>query len=378
LATERDRLETYLRMIGGPEYAREMGNAAKSTDRMAKAQVDLAKAEAAAATGRVRDIDNLSRLFVGYIALQGIVRSYTTVMDAAADAERRAFEARTVFGNLGRAGFLPQLEKLADQLQDLTSIDDDLFITVGKNLAQFGLLDDQIKRMLPTLADFARGNNLGIEQTAQMATRAIMGQGRALQRLVGDLKLGKDEAKNFEIVMKALARGTEDAAAEFRKTLPGSREALSHSRNRLFETIGKKIDPITRPFREQTIESQNRLNSWLEKGGGAGFFGWMQQAAYGLSGQSFTHMGENLARRRRGLPLRWDPRTGEDMLARRAAQAAGTAPGFSQRDSDNLEAAAESLKRMETGLVQQVFGGGGDVARRVLNIRAAQIALRTT
>lgn len=376
--TQTDRLETILKAEGLPQYAQSMEAAAKSTDRVALSQERIESVLPGLAGGFRGILSGIGLATSAYLLLERATRLFSESSAAASDAARRGFQAQILFGSQGRGAFLPRLEELATQLQRVTGFEDDTIITTGVLLARFRLTNEQIERALPILANFARAEGIDIQEAAHLADAAMLGRARALEFYTGKLKLGKDAADNLRVALAAMDRVSGGAGAAFRATLPGSQEAQQSAWANFLEAIGKRNEPTERRVRNWSTKFLENRTHEIERGQ----WDWLNPLTALRSEQETSDwwgkLGENIGRRQRGLGPRWDLRTGTDLLAQHAQAAARTGDGFKQKDSDNMARMAEGMMDLKEALLKQVLGAGGDAARRVLNIRNAQQALRTT
>lgn len=148
------------------------------------------------------------------------------------------------------------LRKLNSQLMRKTKFDDDATASGQAVLAQFGLTEDQLKKMTPLLQDYASRTGKDLPTAAQDLGKAIMGQGRALKAIGLDFKDTGSAAGNFDQLMGGLRDKVGGFANNEGKTAAGRLAILQNQFGELQEKVGEKLLPIL-----------VKLASWLVEDG---------------------------------------------------------------------------------------------------------------
>jgi len=139
-----------------------------------------------------------------------------------------------VFKNNGKS-----ITDLADALQQVTAVDGDDLIGAGSVLVGLGLTEDQVKTLLPLVADFSRKFSVDLPTAAKTVGKAIGGNAGALKRYGVNVDDAKSKTDKFGAVVDALGRTVGGFARAEGATFSGQVAILKNNLGDLGETVGK-------------------------------------------------------------------------------------------------------------------------------------------
>lgn len=135
----------------------------------------------------------------------------------------------------------------AEALQGYTKFSDEAAKSTERFLLTTGRSVEEIKTLLPVIADFAVASGQDLGSAASQVTKAMNGQTVALRRYGIVLKDNIPPAERLTEIMRALKLASEGAAAAQAKTLGGALALLRNRVNDLLERIGEPfLAPLAR------------------------------------------------------------------------------------------------------------------------------------
>ncbi len=144
----------------------------------------------------------------------------------------------------GQAIDQARLERLADQLQKVTTFSDDATIEMMAMLASFGLTQNQIEQLAPRVQNIAALMGTDLHSAAIAVGKAIStGNVGALQRYGIVIDEATKKSGDFNGMLKAMDRNTGDAAVRLGKTLPGAATIAANQLHDLQQTVGTALAP---------------------------------------------------------------------------------------------------------------------------------------
>lgn len=135
------------------------------------------------------------------------------------------------------------LEDLATSLALKTRFDDDATKGAAAQLAQFGLTDAQLRKLIPLVQDFAARTGQDLPSAADAVGKAMLGQGRALKQVGIDFKDTGTAGGNFDEIMGGLSSQVGGFAEKEGKSAAGTAEILKNQFGELKESVGAALMP---------------------------------------------------------------------------------------------------------------------------------------
>lgn len=135
------------------------------------------------------------------------------------------------------------LNKLNAEMQKKTRFDDEAYAAAQATLAQYDLTGQQIKDLIPLVADFAAKTGTDLTDASGKIGKALLGQGRALKAVGIDFKDTGSTAGNFTQIMGGLRSQVGGFAEKEGQTAAGKAEILKNQFGELQETVGSLLVP---------------------------------------------------------------------------------------------------------------------------------------
>lgn len=135
------------------------------------------------------------------------------------------------------------LNKLNSEMQKKTRFDDEAYANAEATLAQYDLTGQQLKDLIPLVADFAAKTGTDLTDASGKIGKALLGQGRALKAVGIDFKDTGSTAGNLTQIMGGLRSQVGGFADKEGQTAAGKAEILKNQFNDLQESIGSLLVP---------------------------------------------------------------------------------------------------------------------------------------
>ncbi len=135
------------------------------------------------------------------------------------------------------------LNKLNQEMQKKTRFDDEAYASSQATLAQFGLTGQEIKDLIPLVADFAAKTGTDLPEASGKIGKALMGQGRALKSVGIDFVDAGSVGANFTQIMGGLRTQVGGFAEKEGQTAAGKAAILKNQFGELQETVGSLLVP---------------------------------------------------------------------------------------------------------------------------------------
>lgn len=268
--------------------------------------------------------------FFGNIAANVVSRAASLIDGFFSDATQEALDAEestarfaATLSNLGRTDAFDRIMAKADQLADKFSyLDNDDIVGVFNKLIDYGkLTEKQMNDLLPVIIDFAAKQRITIGESADVITKALEGNGKALKIYGIDLKDAKTEAERLEVVMTTLKNKVEGTGEAFMNTAAGG---IAEARQEFADTkeeIGNGLIPA--------LTSLMRFSVGAVKG--------LKQFASDL-GNSFSDVWTLLTDGQEAAKKKFQDRNAAQMAAVGKAAADEYLKGFQSADVATIEA----------------------------------------
>ena len=186
----------------------------------------------------------LTRFGAGAMAFAGIAGAalYSFARDSE-DAEQQSRKLANSIENSGKFAYGAQkrLEKLAKEIQNMTTADGDAVVGAEALLAQFGLTEEQIVRITPLVVDLSQKMGVDMETAAKAVAKSATGSEGALKKMGIQVDYANTEGTKFDATMEALAGTVGGFAEKQAETFSGKIDKLKISLGDLKEGIGKGV-----------------------------------------------------------------------------------------------------------------------------------------
>ena len=187
---------------------------------------------------------SLSKFGAGGMAFAGVAGA--ALMGFAKEAESAEQQSRKLGNSIENAGTFAvgaqdRLEKLAKEIQNVTTADGDAIIGMQSLLAQFGFTEEQIKSLTPLVVDLSSKMGIDMDVAAKAVAKSATGSTTALKKMgiqVDETSAGGD---SFKATMDALAGTVGGFAQKEAETFSGKIDQLKVSLGDLKEGIGTGV-----------------------------------------------------------------------------------------------------------------------------------------
>lgn len=193
--------------------------------------------------------DGLSKLKTAsaLLAVAGIgvlVSALKKCVDAYGDSEMANTKLKAALAATGQEveGNVESMNKFAEEIQRVTTVEDDQAIALMQVAVNMGLTADQAKNATVAAVGLSSAYGVDLNSAIKMASAAQMGNYDMLKRTIPELKNIKDESELAARANQLLGASFEVAKAET-QTYQGAMLQLKNATNTLMEDVGKLLAP---------------------------------------------------------------------------------------------------------------------------------------
>lgn len=142
---------------------------------------------------------------------------------------------------------------LSSQMQNLSGVSDEAFTETQAFGLQLGLTTDQVKQLIPHIADLSASTGVDMETAMRAAAMAVQGNTGMLQRYGIQIEKTEDGTVSFNSVLDAFSSYAGAAEAKG-KTLQGQLSWVKETFGDLAENVGNVLIPVLKDFIEIYIK----------------------------------------------------------------------------------------------------------------------------
>ena len=161
---------------------------------------------------------------------------------------------RTALGEDEKA--FARLKKQAQELQKITLFGDEATIEAAAFLAQLGLNENAISRLLPLIQDFATAQNMQLGDAAKLVAKSVGSSTNALSRYGITIEGAVGETERLDSAVNALTTAFGGTSQAIAKEGLGAFQQLKNELGDVSEEFGKlildNIDPLKKSISELT------------------------------------------------------------------------------------------------------------------------------
>lgn len=247
------------------KYNQQIAQSEKRIDAL-KGTYNKVKDTAQNANKEILDgINRIAGAFGIAFSAEAVISFAKQTIDAFMQAEEAANRLKNAIVGINgesEAAF-NRLIQQSSQLQDITIFSDDDIQAAQTQLANYGLLSNQIEEILPKLADFASVTGTDIVSAAQQIGAGLQGAGREFKKFGIDVNATKTELENFNAISEGLNK-FQGQAAKATETLSGQLKQTANEANNLEEIIGSKFAASFTNFKKGALEATAALLGFKE------------------------------------------------------------------------------------------------------------------
>ena len=267
-------------------------------------QTASAADKASKKTGELKN--TVGQLKTSYIAIAGAiygaVQAFSKVLQGVIEDDRANQRLEIILGNVTHAteAQVLSLKRLADQLEETTTMESDAVKVGASQLATFQLTTDEIKKLLPAMSDLAVGtygvrvNQDQMIQTANMLGKVLTGQIGALSRVGISFSSAQEEILKTGTQMERVATLADvvkqnfgGLATEMKTSLEGSLNEVRKSWDAMWDDLLSKQTGIIGKISQQLKYS---IDEWRYILTGGDHFA----EAFGVTVDEYREMGRVL------------------------------------------------------------------------------------
>lgn len=162
--------------------------------------------------------------------------SISAFSEAEVNANKLRFAIKNIAGESTEA--FDKLIEQSEQLQEISIFSDDDIQKAQTQLAQFGLMSDEIEKLTPLIVDLASAQGIDLASATDKVISGINGQSRALKDAGVEFEDTGDKTANLSILMGQLDKFTGSAAVSL-DTAAGRAANFSNSVDNIKEVVGQ-------------------------------------------------------------------------------------------------------------------------------------------
>lgn len=277
-----------------------------------------------------------------------VIDAATAALRAFSEESAQLFRTGVILRNTASSLSLESVRQFAEQTSEATGISRPGIEGTAGFLARTGVSGEQIRSLLKTIADTARGTGESFEQVGRAIEHGILGHMRGLQNFGIVLQDTGSKAANLALIQQQLQIRFEGAADAFRNTLPGAVEAFQSSIQRLQSALGEIFAPAVVRILNALTGIIDFITDHIRE-----LVDGIAQLLGGPIGVALLHLATA---------------GGDNPLATVGHGGDPATEATAQQIADNTARIADSVE-------QQVLGGSGEVVRQAFGYLHARIAL---
>lgn len=183
--------------------------------------------------------------------------SLTAPLTAFAAASVKAFdtqakaEAQLRTALQGNETAFKNLTEQAKELQEITLFGDEETIAAASFLAQMGLQEDAIKRLIPLIQDMATAKGMSLTAAADLVAKSVGSSTNALSRYGIQIEGAVGSTERLDSAVNALSKQFKGQAQAAAEAGTGSLTQLKNSVGDLSEEIGRALMPMLNDFADK-------------------------------------------------------------------------------------------------------------------------------
>lgn len=188
-----------------------------------------------------------------YLAVDSIIAFGTQAVQTFADAEQKGTKLLVALQN--NQGAYERLTYLAAQLQQKTLFDDDATKEAMAMLASLGMNENQIKRLIPLVQDFAQLKGVDLSDAATTVGKSIASETNALKRYGISVEGAAGSSERLESVLHGLNDSVGGQAEAAANAGIGAITQLKNNWDDFLEYLGGKIAPALNAVAKKISQS---------------------------------------------------------------------------------------------------------------------------
>lgn len=232
---------------------------------VARLQRDVSKAQNSM-NGFAKTARNAFRTLAGLYVASGLKNALVDTAKAYMVQENAINKLAVAMKNQGdySKAAITDLQNFASQMQKITTVGDEVTISMLGNLKTYGLMGDELKQAAKTALDFAaakKTEGLTVKTASELIGKAYVGETGALSRYGIIIDKSLKGTQKFDAVMKQLQHRFGGAAQAELNTYAGQWEQIANIWGDIKEGIGAMVLSITNDL----IPALKTAASWAQR-----------------------------------------------------------------------------------------------------------------
>jgi len=184
----------------------------------------------------------------GWLAGAFSVAAIVKLEEAFRNAQAATATLNQSLAKVGEASRLPEFEKMATDLQNVTGFSDEAIKKGQELIVSITGSAEATRAFTPLVLDLARKMDISVESAANMIARTAEGSD-ALKRLGINIGTTSNETERLSKLQKELERVVGGTAEAFGRTEEGLKRIREQRLDDLYEDFGKLVNDVLTPFR---------------------------------------------------------------------------------------------------------------------------------
>jgi hypothetical protein len=152
--------------------------------------------------------------------------------------------------------------KFAEELQKVTTVEDDAAIAAMKYGANLGITKDRLNEATKDAIGLSKAFGVDLNMAMKMTANAYQGNYDALAKYIPALKTATDETQKQAIVNEAMARGFRIAEGEA-NTFTGALMQLENAQGSIYEDVGNIVAIVGKDLVKSFTDGANSIHDFL-------------------------------------------------------------------------------------------------------------------
>jgi len=203
-----------------------------------KRAVQKTNAELGKVAAKAQAVSGVMKAAFAGFSIAAVVKGISSSLKA---YDQQAKAVASLDQQLGRN--TKSLQKYASQLQSVTLYGDEVTISAMASLGAFVQNEDQIKKLMPLIQDYATANKMDLVQATQLVGKSLGSSTNALSRYGIEITGAVGSSERFESALKGLGKwqGQAEAAAN---SGTGAITQMKNAFGDIVEMIGGEFAPV--------------------------------------------------------------------------------------------------------------------------------------
>lgn len=205
-------------------------------------------------------LKKIGGMIAGAFAIERVIAFGAESVKAFQEAEKNALILRSAVSvNGGLQADFDDLIRQSEELQKITIFSDDAVQKAQTAALQFGLTKDQVKALIPVVADFASATGQDLQSALDGVLQGVNGMGRGLKIYGVGIDETQSKTERLEDITGQLTKKFEYQAEAVGNTASGAAAKYANEIDNLQESLGSRLAPVLNQVRGVLLETTEAL-----------------------------------------------------------------------------------------------------------------------